>query len=226
MRAVASELEQETGPASDALKLAAAALNEQARKESALVPGTTGAAGATGPGAQAALSEGSEMLKFCDKFRSGNPGARDFAARFHAACNRIVEDRGAALSKAIVHNIPRAMFVFLPLLALVMWLLYWRPQRHYVEHLLFLIHNHAFVFLVLALKALLEMIPFLGEHRALLETAIWLYMIWYLYRSMRTVYGQGRMLTLAKYFTIGFAYISAGVLVLLLTALYSAITIA
>ena len=226
MRAVASELEQETGPASDALKLAAAALNEQARKESALVPGTTGAAGATSPGAQDASSERSEMLKFCDKFRSGNPGARDFAARFHAACNRIVEDRGAALSKAIVHNIPRAMFVFLPLLALVMWLLYWRPQRHYVEHLLFLIHNHAFVFLMLALKALLEMIPFVGEHRALLETATWLYMIWYLYRAMRTVYGQGRILTLAKYFTIGFAYISAGVLVLLLTALYSAITIA
>ncbi len=125
-----------------------------------------------------------------------------------------------------MHNIPRAMFVFLPLLALVMWLLYWRPQRHYVEHLLFLIHNHAFVFLLLALKALLEMIPFVGEHRALLETATWLYMIWYLYRAMRTVYGQGRMLTLAKYFTIGFAYISAGVLVLLLTALYSAITIA
>src|SRR4249920_3115859 len=98
MRAVASEQEQETGPASDALKLAAAALNEQARKESALVPGTTGAAGATGPGAQAALSERSEMLKFCDKFSSGNPVAQDFAARFHAACNRIVEDRGAELS--------------------------------------------------------------------------------------------------------------------------------
>ena len=32
MRAVASELEQETGPASDALKLAAAALNEQAQQ--------------------------------------------------------------------------------------------------------------------------------------------------------------------------------------------------
>ena len=59
----------------------------------------------------------------------------------------------------MVHNIPRAMFVFLPLLALSMKPLYWRPKRYYVEHLLFLIHNHAFVFLVLALTALLDMIP-------------------------------------------------------------------
>ena len=51
----------------------------------------------------------------------------------------------------MVHNIPRAMFMFLPLLALVMKLLYWRPKRYYVEHLLFLIHNHAFVFLAATL---------------------------------------------------------------------------
>ena len=41
-----------------------------------------------------------------------------------------------------------------------------------------------------------------------------------------TYYGQGRAITLAKYFTIGFAYISAGVVVLLFTAVYSALTIA
>ena len=48
------------------------------------------------------------------------------------------------------------MFVFLPLLALVMKLMYWRPKRYYVEHLLFLVHNHAFVFLALAIVGLLQ----------------------------------------------------------------------
>lgn len=220
LRAVASELEKDAGPASDALKATAAALREQAQRETdAQDPGATSAGGP-------ATSERTELARFCDSFKSTEPGAHDLRERFHAACHRIIEDRGEELGKAIVHNIPRAMFVFLPLLALVMWLMYWRPPHYYVEHLLFLIHNHAFVFLVFALKALLEMIPFVGEHRALLETATWLYMIWYLYRAMRTVYGQGRLLTLAKYFTLGFAYISAGVVVLLLTALYSAITIA
>jgi hypothetical protein len=43
---------------------------------------------------------------------------------------------------------------------------------------------------------------------------------------MRNVYGQGRALTLAKYFAIGFSYVVAGVIVLLLTAFYSAMTLA
>jgi hypothetical protein len=42
---------------------------------------------------------------------------------------------------------------------------------------------------------------------------------------MRNFYGQGWALTLAKYFTIGIAYVSAGVVVLLFTALYSAMTL-
>jgi hypothetical protein len=217
LRAAASELEQETGPASDALKVAAAELKKQAQAESdALTPGS----------ARRPADDRSSLLKLCEKLKRTDTSVFNPYARLYNACTRVIEDSGAELRKSVVHNIPRAMFVFLPVLALVMWLLYWHPQRHYVEHLLFLIHNHAFVFLLLAMMALLEMIPFISEHRGLLETATWLYMTWYLYRAMRNYYGQGRALTLAKYFTIGFAYISAGVLVLLLTALYSAITIA
>jgi hypothetical protein len=93
-----------------------------------------------------------------------------------------------------------------------------------VEHLLFLIHNHAFVFLVLTLIALLELIPVVGTRLGLLEFAAWLYMIWYMYRGMRNTYGQGRAITLAKYFTLGFAYICAAFTVLLLTAIFSAMT--
>jgi len=214
LRVTAAELEKDTGPASDALKLAAAALRRQAQQESdALAPGTARPAdkSAAGP------SERKSAMQFCDRFRS---------TRLHTACTRIIEDGGTELSKSVVHNIPRAMFVFLPLLAMVMWLLYWRPRRHYVEHLLFLIHNHAFVFLVLATTALLGLIPVVGAHLGPLEFAAWLYMIWYLFRAMRNFYGQGRALTLAKYFAIGYAYFSAGVVVLLFTALYSALTIA
>jgi hypothetical protein len=125
----------------------------------------------------------------------------------------------------VAHNIPRAMFVFLPLLALAMKPLYWRPKRYYVEHLLFLIHNHAFVFLVLALGALLDMIPVVGEHLALVKFAGWVYMIWYLFRSMRNYYGQGWWLTFGKYLAIGWSYIFAALTVLLLTTLYSAFSL-
>ncbi len=117
------------------------------------------------------------------------------------------------------------MFVFLPLLALVMKLMYWRPRRYYVEHLLFLVHNHAFVFLALTIVGLFKLIPVVGAHLGLLEFAAWLYMIWYIFRAMRVYYAQSRGLTFVKYLSIGLAYFSTSLLVLLLTAIFSALTL-
>jgi hypothetical protein len=114
--------------------------------------------------------------------------------------------------------------VFLPLLALCMKLMYWRPKRYYVEHLLFMVHNHAFVFLALALVMLIGMIPGVGDYAWPLYWATFFYMAWYIYRAMRNVYQQGRALTIIKYFTLGWIYIIAGFTVFLLTAIYSAMT--
>jgi hypothetical protein len=220
MKAVAADLEREAGPGSEALKVAAARIRQQAEREKAAIdPGESPAVAADG------LSSKNAMTDFCDEFRKPDRTANQNYAKLHAACAKISEDGGRELAKSVVHNIPRAMFVFLPLLALSMKPLYWRPKRYYVEHLLFLVHNHAFVFLVLSLMALLDLIPVVGQHLGVVKFAAWVYMIWYLFRGMRNYYGQGRALTLAKYLTIGLSYISAALTVLVLTALYSAITL-
>jgi hypothetical protein len=139
-------------------------------------------------------------------------------------CKRFEERGPSAIGEAIAHNIPRAMFVFLPLLALCMKLLYWRPKRYYVEHLLFLVHNHAFVFLVMAIVMLIGMIPGVGDHAWPLYWAAFFYMAWYIYRAMRNSYQQGRGLTVVKYLVLGYLYFVAGLTVFLLTAIYSAMT--
>ena len=90
------------------------------------------------------------------------------------------------------------MFVFLPLLALSMKPLYWRPKRYYVEHLLFLVtttlripgddhHDRG------------QTIPVVGDQLGLLEFAVWFYMAWYLFRGMRIYYSQSRWMTFGKY---------------------------
>jgi hypothetical protein len=175
----------------------------------------------TGPGVENGIE------KFCRDFRAGSarspaPNAnRKSVLRW---CESF-DDRGAgAIGEGIAHNIPRAMFVFLPLLALCMKLMYWRPKRYYVEHLLFLVHNHAFVFLVTALAMLVGMIPKVGDYVWPLYWAVFFYMTWYIYRAMRNVYGQGRGLTIIKYLALGNLYFVAGFTVFLLTAIYSAIT--
>jgi uncharacterized protein DUF3667 len=168
------------------------------------------------------LAKQNAVTEFCKEFERPDPTANENYARLHESCAKIAEDGGAELGRTVVRNIPKAMFVFLPLLAAFMMLLYWRPKRYYVEHLLFLIHNHAFVFMSLAVVALLKRIPVVGSHLGLLEFAMWLYMAWYLFRAMRNVYQQRRGITVAKYFTIGFAYVFSAILVLFLTTLYSA----
>ena len=176
----------------------------------------------TGPGVENGIE------KFCKDFRDAN--AKDKAPN-NANRKSVLrwcksfEERGAgAIGEGIAHNIPRAMFVFLPLLALCMKLMYWRPKRYYVEHLLFMVHNHAFVFLVMALAMLVGLIPVVGDYAWPLYWGAFFYMAWYIYRAMRNYYQQGRGLTIIKYLALGYLYFVAGFTVFLLTAIYSAIT--
>jgi hypothetical protein len=145
--------------------------------------------------------------------------------RLNAACRNIHADNGREFSDRVVHNIGRALFVFLPLMAALMKLLYWRPRRYYLEHLLLLIHNHAFAFLFLSIYALathwVRSDTLVG---VLFLVAAW-YMVRYLYRSMQLVYGQSRLLTLLKFTVLGCAYLVCGAFMLLATAFYSAATL-
>jgi hypothetical protein len=138
-------------------------------------------------------------------------------------CRKIVEDSGRHLPEVFLHNVPRAMFVFLPLIAGIMVLLYWRPRRYYVEHLLLLVHNHAFVFLALMLAWSVGLL--VGGLPAALKFALAVYFLWYMYRSMRVVYAQRRLLTASKLVLLVFFYLVLGGVTLVATSLYSAVTL-
>ena len=91
-----------------------------------------------------------------------------------------------------------------------------------MEHLLLFVHNHAFVFLVATLALLLSRFT---ERIPALKFAIFLYFVWYVYRSMRVVYQQGRALTVSKLMLLSFFYLVFAALMLALTSVYSAITL-
>jgi hypothetical protein len=137
----------------------------------------------------------------------------------HRACVRLVLDNGRSLGEAYMHNVPRALFIFMPLLAGIMMLLYWRPRHYYVEHLLLFVHNHAFLFLLLLLAGLVSAL--LNPLAGWISAVATLYIAWYAYRSMRVVYGQGRAVTLGKLVLLSFFYLVSGALMLALVSLYS-----
>ncbi len=143
----------------------------------------------------------------CDQFGGASRGLE---GALRTACERNNADHWRELPRTLVRNVPKMMFIFLPLMAAVMLLLYWRPRRFYVEHLVFLLHNHSAVYLVFLLLKPLE---WLGRLWPTLDTVADLgvavslgYLAWYPYAAMRRYYGQGRTLTLLKYLVIATAY--------------------
>jgi hypothetical protein len=73
----------------------------------------------------------------CEGLNFTSFGIKSIETRARAACRKIAADKGVGLARAFVDNLPKMMFIFLPLLALVNKLLYLRSRRLYVEHLLF-----------------------------------------------------------------------------------------
>jgi hypothetical protein len=127
------------------------------------------------------------------------------------ACKKIQADGGEQLFEHFAATAPKLMFLFLPLMAAVAMLFYWRrPRRLYIEHLVLFLHNHAFMFLLLTatvgLGALSDVdLPLFGLF-GFVEFLLFLFLPYYVYRSMRVVYGDGRFRTVLKLAAIGTIY--------------------
>ena len=161
--------------------------------------------------------------KACDDIHSD---VKALEQPFKNLCRVTATDGGRTLAREFLRNFPRMMFLFLPLVALVMLLLYWFPRRMYVEHLVFFVHTHAALFLALIIAIIVgaigQRIPGLHWLGALTAFAVPVYALWYVYRAMRRYYGQGRMLTLFKYTVLGCAYFVCLLITVLGTVVVSA----
>jgi hypothetical protein len=165
--------------------------------------------------------EGTDLTSTCDEMDieiGGWLGERLTEDRLREACRRVVADRGRNLAKALIDDLPTALFVFLPLLALVLKLLYPLSRRYYVEHLLFIVHFQSFVFLVLTLQVLLSrLLDLTGRLEwltALTGVVVSFYLPIYLYRAMRRVYRQGFFPTFTKFLILSLAYLVAFILLM------------
>lgn len=161
------------------------------------------------------------------------PVLEQYEPRLREACRKIMADQ-QSFGRALFENIPKMMFIFLPLIAAVLSVLYVRSGRYYVEHLLFVVHFHAFFFLagivVLLLERLAESVagPLAGginAAQAALGTVLVFYVPWYLLRAMRRVYEQGWWKTVPKFALLGLAYFFSLVFTGLGLLAYTALTL-
>jgi len=162
------------------------------------------------------------------------PFMERYEPRLRDACRKIMDDQ-QSFGRALWNNVPKMMFIFLPLIAAVMAVLYLRSGRYYVEHLLFVVHFHAFFFLGGLAILLLQLLRSATAETALgkgvsaaeglLMAAFVIYLPIYLYRAMRRVYGQGPIITSAKYAVLCIAYVICLSLTIVGLLLYTALTL-
>jgi hypothetical protein len=143
----------------------------------------------------------------------------------HKACMSLAEDKGRALGEAFMHNLPKALFLTLPIMAGLMRLLYRRPARYYVEHLLVLLHNYAFVFLWFSIVILLGWIIRVEAITEPLTNLMCLYPLYYFFSGMRRVYAESVGSTAAKFTLLSFSYLVVAVLAFLATSIYSVVAL-
>jgi hypothetical protein len=130
-----------------------------------------------------------------------------FGEHYRRAADRAIANP-KLFASAIYGNVPRAFFVFLPLFALLLELFY-RKQGYYVDHVVFSLYYHAFVFLTFSLFFLV------GLTRSWLPVAVtfpvrFALIAWpfgYLPIALRRVYGGSRTMTGFKLVGLALLYL-------------------
>ena len=110
-------------------------------------------------------------------------------------------------------------------MAAILKLLYPLSRRYYAEHLLFVLHFHSFVFLVLIVSEIMERltpVPVPVPLSVTLGIVMTLYVPIYLFKSLRRVYGQSKTVTVLKFLPLLLAYLFGVSIILLIAALFAA----
>lgn len=102
-------------------------------------------------------------------------------------------------------NIPKALFIYMPLFAFVLWLFQDKKRWYYFDHGIFTLHY--FSFLLLA-SLIMELVNFFfglaGENIVfqsivgILDFIVIVYMLYYFFPAHHRFYGQSRMVTILK----------------------------
>ena len=136
---------------------------------------------------------------------------------------KIGEDgaRAKLFMETLRSNIPAMMLCCIPLFAFILKILYIRKGRFYVEHLVYALHIHTFLYVTVIITSLAVM----GADRTVAALAGWIKglmacaIVVQIFLSIRRVYKQGWFMTMVKFVTGGLVYCVILVLAVAATAL-------
>ncbi|PWL37745.1 hypothetical protein DKG77_13300 [Flagellimonas aquimarina] len=140
------------------------------------------------------------------------------AFNFSNSLLRVVQQPSSFLNSTI-SKLPFAIFFFLPLFTVFIWVVYIRKNYTYTDHLIFSFHNQSLLFILLILSLIVDSI----FNTASSGLFLLIFSI-YLYKAMRNFYGQGRFKTIVKYLFLNTMFTVLALLVVIVFFTGSVIT--
>jgi Protein of unknown function (DUF3667) len=146
-------------------------------------------------------------------FSVGPPGEKKtpFALWLEKQVKEKIGEDGAKLKfflETLRSNIPAMMLCCIPLFAFILKILYIRKGRFYVEHLVYALHIHTFLYVAVIITSLAVM----GANRTVPALGGWIIGVMafaifiQIFLSIRRVYNQSWFMTMVKFLLGGFVY--------------------
>jgi hypothetical protein len=137
-----------------------------------------------------------------------------------------IEDEPERFANAFLGILPAALFVLMPVFALLLKLFYVRTGRLYMEHMVIALHSHSFLAMAIIVSAGLGSLAAAVPAVFGLQTAVGglysLSLLWiplHILIMQRRVYAQSWKLTVAKFVVIGMIYTFLVILTVVVAAL-------
>ena len=109
------------------------------------------------------------------------------------------------VTESFIHNIPKALFIYMPLFAFVLWLFQDKKRWYYFDHGIFTLHYFSFLLLAsLILELFNFFIGLMGNNSIangiiyMIDTIIIVYMLYYFFPAHHRFYEQSRVKTIIK----------------------------
>ncbi len=116
-----------------------------------------------------------------------------------------IKDNPVRFASYLASKTPFFLFFFAPLFALFFWLIYSKKQANYMEHLVFIFHIFSWIFVVLLICLLPDLL--LPGDNILAGITITFIGPFYFYKALRNFYKQRRFITLIKFVFLNFVFL-------------------
>ncbi|MFT5900729.1 MAG: hypothetical protein ACI97K_003401, partial [Glaciecola sp.] len=138
----------------------------------------------------------------------------DFVTQLEEKASKVLQGDSGPLLQEVISKLPQLMFVLLPLFAALLKIVNFFSKRLYMEHLTVALHSHSFVFIIILLLEIIEILQnqisinwqWLDTPVNVLSNCILAWIPIYLFIMQKRVYKQGYILTAIKYLMVGIAY--------------------